>query len=132
MGSLSSMRSAIDCSSAVGMFRRLAFSWVSASTCFAPFGPFFLPAMFSNLDFLGTQATDQPAECGFDLEHVGELLERPASEGAEVVDPRHPERAHGLGLELRIAAPVTLRLEHQVDRIVPAVVDLDDEVRNVF
>src|SRR5262249_16710426 len=114
-GSSSSSRSATDASSAVARFLRVASSWVSVSTCFAPFAAFFFfPAISSSLHFLGAHFANEPAECRFDLEDISELFECPAAERGEVVNTRHPERAHGLCLELRAAAAIALGLQDQV------------------
>ena len=54
---------------------------------------------------------------------------RPAPLRAEIVDAGNPERLHRLGLQLRVAAAKALGFEDQVQRLVAAVVDADDEVR---
>src|SRR5262249_44915283 len=114
-GDSSSSRSATDASSAVARFLRVASSWVSASTCFGPLAAFFFfLAIGSRFYLLGAHFANEPPECSFDLEHIGELFECPAAERAEIIHARHPERAHGLCLELRTAAAIALGLQDQV------------------
>src|SRR5215208_1394254 len=113
-GSVSSMRSAIDCSSAVGMFLRVASSWVSAATFLVPL-PAIVRAIFLRQLPFTHKARDQPVEGVLHRKHVGELGELPAAKAAEIVHARHPQRSHRLGLELRIAAAVALGLENKVE-----------------
>ena len=55
----------------------------------------------------------------------------PAAEFAEVVHARHPVGLHGVGLLLGVLAAIALDLDDEVERVVMAVVDLDDEVGQV-
>src|SRR5688572_14452923 len=103
------------------MIGRLASAWVSVSTA-------------SFLDFAGLRAMGS-APLDYPVHHLSERLlhpllelrlhpvnvlqlrERPASEGSEMVDPRHPIGLRRELLLLRILAAIALDLNDEVEQV---------------
>ena len=86
------------------------------------------------LDHLVELAFDLGLEVGLDLIDLGELGERPAAIGAEMVHAGHPVGVHRGFLLLRVLAPVALDLDHEMQRIVGtvAVIHQHDEVGQIL
>ena len=70
------------------------------------------------LDHRAELRLDLGPEVGLDHVHVGELGKCPPAVAAEVVHAGHPVGVHRGLLLLRVLAPVTFDLHHQVQRIV--------------
>src|SRR5438045_2414799 len=106
-----------DWCSAVGMLRRLASVWRSASTFFGAFGQ---AGRFATSDHpldnrrrFGEHTVellrDLRLELALHLVNVCQLRKYPSPERLQVVHTRHPVRVHRQLLVLRILAPVALR-----------------------
>ncbi len=72
-------------------------------------------------DHLVELAFDLGLEVGLDLIDLGELGERPAAIGAEMVHARHPVGVHRGFLLLRVLAPVALDLDDEMQQVIGAV-----------
>ena len=126
------------------MFFRLASSCLSVSTALRRFlghGYFFRPSVIAStvarrcgLDHLVELAFDLGLEIGLDLIDLGELGERPAAIGAEMVHAGHPVGLHRGFLLLRVLAPVALDLDHEMQQVIGAVtvIHQHDEVGQIL
>ena len=80
---------------------------------------------------LGEQSIDERGEILVHHGPVPEFGEGPTAKAAERVDARNPEIARRLGLRLVAFVPDALHLKHEVERLVAAVVEPDQEVGQV-
>src|SRR5262245_45130875 len=97
--------------SAVGMLRRLASLWVSASTSIVLF---LVLLMVPSCRLTIEELIDQFSESSIHLVDGGEFRELPSPKFQQVVDARNPVGAHGVRLFLGVLAAIALHLYDKI------------------